>query len=154
MNLAGNCMNHPERIQPDRHRAGSPLPRANLHNSIGYLPDGTPLNAAGNAINHPERMKPDKHVSGSPLPKSVHSADVGYLADGTDLKTAGNNFVRAPRAQTEPSQAEARSQLRLSMLRRPCITPTVSPTPCSGMSMRTSCSSTRLAAACFEGSSF
>ena len=95
MNLAGNCMNHPERIQPDRHRAGSPLPRANLHNSIGYLPDGTPLNAAGNAINHPERMKPDKHVSGSPLPKSVYCTDMGYLADGTYMRTAGNNSMKA-----------------------------------------------------------
>ena len=99
-------MNHPERIQPDRHRAGSPLPRANLHNSIGYLPDGTPLNAAGNAINHPERMKPDTHVSGSPLPKSVHSADVGYFADGTDLKTAGNNSVKdASASECVPTSA-------------------------------------------------
>ena len=47
------------------------MPRANFHNSVGYLPDGTAMNAAGNAVNHPERMQPDMHVAGSPLPKSV-----------------------------------------------------------------------------------
>ena len=96
MNMAGNCINHPERIQPDPHTPGSPLPRANLHNSVGYLPDGTAMNAAGNALNHPERMQPDMHVAGSPLPKSVYYADVGYFADGTDLTAAGNNFKAAP----------------------------------------------------------
>eukprot|EP00438_Fugacium_kawagutii_P001947 Skav224094 [mRNA] locus=scaffold4565:48599:53186:- [translate_table: standard] len=33
---------------------GSPLPRANFVNDVGYLPDGTPMNMAGNAINHPD----------------------------------------------------------------------------------------------------
>ena len=97
MNMAGNCINHPERIQPDPHTPGSPLPRANLHNSVGYLPDGTAMNAAGNALNHPERMQPDMHVAGSPLPKSVYYADAGYFADGTDLTAAGNNFAKAPK---------------------------------------------------------
>ena len=103
MNMAGNCINHPERIQPDRHTPGSPLPRANLHNSIGYLPDGTAMNAAGNALNHPERMQPDMHVSGSPLPKSVYYADAGYFADGTDLTAAGNNFAKAAAAVASPA---------------------------------------------------
>ena len=102
MNKAGNCINHPETIQPDPHTPGSPLPRALLHNSVGYLPDGTPMNAAGNAVNHPDRMQPDMHVAGSPLPKSVYCADVGYLVDGTDLATAGNNSVKVPfEAQTD-----------------------------------------------------
>ena len=92
--MAGNCINHPETIQPDSHSPGSPLPRANLRNSIGYLPDGTPMNAAGNALNHPETMQPDMHTPGSPLPSSVYAADVGYLVDGTDLATAGNNSVK------------------------------------------------------------
>ena len=92
--MAGNCINHPETIQPDSHSPGSPLPRANLHNSIGYLPDGAPMNAAGNALNHPETMQPDMHTPGSPLPSSVYAADVGYLVDGTDLATAGNNSVK------------------------------------------------------------
>ena len=103
MNMAGNCINHPERIQPDPHTNGSPLPRANLHNSIGYLPDGTAMNAAGNALNHPERMQPDMHVSGSPLPKSVYYADAGYFADGTDLTAAGNNFAKAAAAVASPA---------------------------------------------------
>ena len=80
LNKAGNCVNHPENIQPDPHTPGSPLPRAEFTNSIGYLPDGTPMNAAGNALNHPETMQPDMHVAGSPLPASVYTADVGYLA--------------------------------------------------------------------------
>ncbi|CAK9030596.1 unnamed protein product, partial [Durusdinium trenchii] len=54
MNKAGNCLNHPENIQPDPHAPGSALPRASFVNDVGYLPDGTPLNRAGNAINHPE----------------------------------------------------------------------------------------------------
>eukprot|EP00913_Durusdinium_trenchii_P032607 g30522.t1 len=94
MNKAGNCINHPETIQPDPHSPGSPLPRAEFTNSIGYLPDGTPLNAAGNALNHPETMQPDMHTPGSPLPTSVYAADVGFLVDGTDLATAGNNSVK------------------------------------------------------------
>merc|ERR1712178_157928 len=40
-NMAGNEVNHPENIAPDRHLAGSPLPRANFVNSVGYMPDGT-----------------------------------------------------------------------------------------------------------------
>eukprot|EP00439_Symbiodinium_sp_Y106_P040799 s5092_g5.t1 len=68
LNRAGNAINHPETIGPDRHAPGSPLPRANFVNSVGYLPDGTPLNRAGNAINHPESIGPDMHAPGSPLP--------------------------------------------------------------------------------------
>eukprot|EP00913_Durusdinium_trenchii_P032608 g30523.t1 len=105
MNKAGNCINHPETIQPDPHTPGSPLPRALLHNSVGYLPDGTPMNAAGNAVNHPDRMQPDMHVAGSPLPKSVYAADAGYLVDGTDLATAGNNFKASAPATTAPAAA-------------------------------------------------
>ena len=95
MNRAGNAINHPENIGPDPHVPGSPLPRAEFTNSIGYLPDGTPMNRAGNAINHPETIGPDMHTPGSPLPPSHYYADVGYLVDGTDLLTAGNNSVRA-----------------------------------------------------------
>ena len=75
-------------------RSGSPLPRALFCNSVGYLPDGTPMNAAGNAMNHPETMQPDMHTPGSPLPKSVYYADVGYLVDGTDMAQAGNLSVQ------------------------------------------------------------
>ena len=39
INRAGNAINHPETIQPDRHAPGSPLPRANFVNDVGYLPD-------------------------------------------------------------------------------------------------------------------
>ena len=95
MNRAGNAINHPETIQPDPHTPGSPLPRALFCNSVGYLPDGTPMNAAGNAMNHPETMQPDMHTPGSPLPKSVYYADVGYLVDGTDMTKAGNLSVQA-----------------------------------------------------------
>ena len=94
MNRAGNAINHPETIQPDPHTPGSPLPRALFCNSVGYLPDGTPMNAAGNAMNHPETMQPDMHSPGSPLPKSVYYADVGYLVDGTDMTKAGNLSVQ------------------------------------------------------------
>ena len=107
MNRAGNAINHPETIQPDPHSPGAPLPRANLHNSIGYLPDGTPMNRAGNAINHPETIQPDMHTPGSPLPKSVYAADVGYLVDGTDLRTAGNNSVKAAPPAAAPSMPVA-----------------------------------------------
>jgi len=93
LNTAGNCINHPETIQPDRHTPGSPLPRAHFHNDVGYLPDGTPLNKAGNAINHPENIQPDLHVPGSALPASGYSADVGYFVDGTPVENAGNNSV-------------------------------------------------------------
>ncbi|CAE7849840.1 rbcL [Symbiodinium necroappetens] len=93
LNRAGNAINHPETIGPDRHAPGSPLPRANFVNSVGYLPDGTPLNRAGNAINHPESIGPDMHAPGSPLPASVYAADVGYLVDGTPMDRAGNLSV-------------------------------------------------------------
>jgi len=93
MNKAGNCMNHPENIQPDPHAPGSPLPRANFVNDVGYLPDGTPMNRAGNAINHPETIQADPHSPGSALPPSAYAADVGYLVDGTPLDAAGNNAV-------------------------------------------------------------
>ena len=76
-------------------------------NSVGYLPDGTPLNAAGNAINHPETMQPDPHSPGSPLPPSSYLADIGYLADGTPLATAGNNSVRQAPASSPPSPPPA-----------------------------------------------
>ncbi|CAE7397504.1 rbcL [Symbiodinium natans] len=94
MNLAGNCLNHPESIGPDPHAPGSPLPRAVFVNDVGYLPDGTPLNKAGNNINHPENIGPDPHVPGAALPASAYAADVGYLVDGTPLDSAGNNSVR------------------------------------------------------------
>ena len=94
MNKAGNAINHPETIQPDPHTPGSPLPRALFCNSVGYLPDGTPMNAAGNAMNHPETMQPDMHTPGSPLPPSHYYADVGYMVDGTDMATAGNLSVQ------------------------------------------------------------
>ena len=94
MNRAGNAINHPETIGPDPHTPGSPLPRANFTNSVGYLPDGTPMNKAGNALNHPESMAPDLHTPGSPLPKSFLYASVGYLVDGTDMALAGNLSVQ------------------------------------------------------------
>ena len=95
MNRAGNAINHPETIGPDPHTPGSPLPRANFINSIGYLPDGTPMNAAGNALNHPETMGPDSHAPGSPLPPSFYAAAAGYLVDGTPMASAGNLSVQA-----------------------------------------------------------
>ena len=107
LNRAGNAINHPESIGPDKHTPGSPLPRANFMNSVGYLPDGTPLNAAGNAINHPESMQPDQHTPGSPLPASVYAADVGYLVDGTPLETAGNNSVKDMPASPPAAAAAA-----------------------------------------------
>merc|ERR1712038_897225 len=66
MNLAGNCVNHPERIGADPHRSGSPLPKAKFVNDVGYLPDGTPLKGYVN--------------------------DVGYLPDGTPMASAGNLY--------------------------------------------------------------
>ena len=86
-------MNHPETIPPDPHSPGSPLPRANFVNDVGYLPDGTPLNKAGNAMNHPENIAPDPHSPGSALPESVYAASVGYFVDGTPVAMAGNNSV-------------------------------------------------------------
>ncbi|CAE6941971.1 rbcL [Symbiodinium sp. KB8] len=59
LNRAGNAINHPENIGPDSHAPGSPLPRAIFVNSVGYLPDGTPLNRAGNAIDHPAYKRRD-----------------------------------------------------------------------------------------------
>jgi len=94
-NMAGNEVNHPENIQPDRHVAGSPLPRANFCNSVGYMPDGTAMNKAGNELNHPEMMKPDPHVNGSPLPVSPYAADIGYFVDGTPREKAGNELNHA-----------------------------------------------------------
>ncbi|OLQ08562.1 Ribulose bisphosphate carboxylase, chloroplastic [Symbiodinium microadriaticum] len=107
INRAGNAINHPENIQPDRtsdrhrvlqlclgHAPGSPLPRANFVNDVGYLPDGTPLNKAGNAVNHPETIQPDMHTPGSALPASTYAADVGYLVDGTPMDRAGNLSVQ------------------------------------------------------------
>ena len=53
---------------------GSPLPRANFANDVGYLPDGTPMNRAGNALNHPDPWPPfwDKFKS-----NTAHSARRG-----------------------------------------------------------------------------
>merc|ERR1711948_224465 len=61
-------------------------------NTVGYLPDGTPMNRAGNAVNHPETIGPDLHMPGSPLPPPLkgYVNDIGYLPDGTDMATAGN----------------------------------------------------------------
>ena len=107
MNRAGNAINHPETIGPDPHTPGSPLPRAEFVNSIGYLPDGTPMNAAGNALNHPETMQPDMHNPGSPLPASFYAAEVGYLVDGTPMATAGNLSVQAPPVASTPASMPA-----------------------------------------------
>ena len=136
MNRAGNAINHPENIQPDRHAPGSPLPRAVFTNSVGYLPDGTPLNAAGNAVNHPETMQPDPHTPGSPLPPSVYAADVGYLVDGTDLASAGNNSVRGgaamPAAPPVPSPAVASPPMSAAM---PAAAPVASASASTGGAM-------------------
>ncbi|CAE8674687.1 unnamed protein product [Polarella glacialis] len=84
MNLAGNNMNHPERIGKDAHTPGSTLPKSFYMNAVGYLPDGTPLNMAGNNVNHPERIGPDMHKNGSPLPPPLkgYVNDIGYTPDG------------------------------------------------------------------------
>merc|ERR1712178_310540 len=47
-NKAGNEVNHPENMQPDRHVNGSPLPRSKYAADIGYFVDGTPIAKAGN----------------------------------------------------------------------------------------------------------
>merc|ERR1711972_1235596 len=54
MNMAGNDVNHPERIGPDPHVPGSPLPPPlkGYVNDVGYCPDGTPMATAGNLSNH------------------------------------------------------------------------------------------------------
>jgi hypothetical protein len=74
----------------DLHTPGAPLPLAIFHNSIGYMPDGTPTHMAGNELNHPENLKPDAHTPGSPLIPSAYAADVGYFVDGTPVDKAGN----------------------------------------------------------------
>ncbi|CAE8715146.1 unnamed protein product [Polarella glacialis] len=96
MNLAGNNMNHPERIGKDSHTPGSTLPKAFYMNAVGYLPDGTPLNMAGNNVNHPERIGPDMHKNGSPLPPPLkgYVNDIGYTPDGTPMNKAGNLSVK------------------------------------------------------------
>ncbi|CAE8674686.1 unnamed protein product [Polarella glacialis] len=96
MNLAGNNMNHPERIGKDSHTPGSTLPKSFYMNAVGYLPDGTPLNTAGNNVNHPERIGPDMHKSGSPLPPPLkgYVNDIGYTPDGTPMNKAGNLSVK------------------------------------------------------------
>jgi len=72
------------------------MPTSYYLNSIGYLPDGTPLNTAGNGVNHPERVGPDPHRNGSPLlpPLKGFVNAIGYLPDGTPMKTAGNLGVK------------------------------------------------------------
>ncbi|CAE8648024.1 unnamed protein product, partial [Polarella glacialis] len=96
MNLAGNNMNHPERIGKDSHTPGSTLPTSFYMNAVGYLPDGTPLNMAGNNVNHPERIGPDMHKNGSPLPPPLkgYVNDIGYTPDGTPMNKAGNLSVK------------------------------------------------------------
>ncbi|CAE8655309.1 unnamed protein product [Polarella glacialis] len=96
MNLAGNNMNHPERIGKDSHTPGSTLPTSFYMNAVGYLPDGTPLNMAGNNVNHPERIGPDMHKDGSPLPPPLkgYVNDIGYTPDGTPMNKAGNLSVK------------------------------------------------------------
>lgn len=59
-------------------------------NTVGYLPDGTPMNRAGNAVNHPENIAKDSHTPGSALPKSYYLNSIGYLPDGTPMNRAGN----------------------------------------------------------------
>ncbi|CAE8591092.1 unnamed protein product [Polarella glacialis] len=48
LNMAGNEVNHPEKIGPDPHKNGSPLPPPlkGYVNDIGYTPDGTPMDKA------------------------------------------------------------------------------------------------------------
>jgi len=48
MHAAGNAINHPERMQPDPHTPGSPLPSSVYAADLGCLADGTPLSAVGN----------------------------------------------------------------------------------------------------------
>ncbi|OLQ10747.1 Ribulose bisphosphate carboxylase, chloroplastic [Symbiodinium microadriaticum] len=80
LNRAGNAINHPENIGPDSHAPGSPLPRAIFVNSVGYLPDGTPLNRAGNAIDHPDPAL------------DIGSARLGPFSLGTMIQGAQNPF--------------------------------------------------------------
>lgn len=96
LNMAGNCVNHPETIGPDAHTPGAALPKAIFLNEVGYLPDGTPLNTAGNSMNHPDRIGPDLHTPGSPLlpPLKGFVNDTGYCPDGTDMSIAGNMSVK------------------------------------------------------------
>jgi len=97
MNLAGNCINHPENIGADPHKAGSALPKAVFVNEVGYLPDGTAMNRAGNAVNHPETIGPDLHTPGAALlpPLKGFVNEIGYCPDGTDMKTAGNLYYNS-----------------------------------------------------------
>jgi len=106
INRAGNEVNHPENIKPDRHVAGSALPSAKFVNDVGYFPDGTPMNKAGNETNHPENQKPDPHKAGSPLPPSPYAADVGFFVDGTPIDKAGNanNYGMAKSPEVKPSE--------------------------------------------------
>ncbi|CAE8617611.1 unnamed protein product, partial [Polarella glacialis] len=96
MNLAGNNMNHPERIGKDSHTPGSTLPKSFYMNAVGYLPDGTAMNMAGNNVNHPERIGADLHKNGSPLPPPLkgYVNDIGYTPDGTPMNKAGNLSVK------------------------------------------------------------
>lgn len=48
MNAAGNALNHPDRMQPDMHVSGSPLPKSVYSADCGYFVDGTDLATAGN----------------------------------------------------------------------------------------------------------
>eukprot|EP00438_Fugacium_kawagutii_P001373 Skav232165 [mRNA] locus=scaffold1040:591096:593957:- [translate_table: standard] len=48
MNAAGNAVNHPDRMQPDTHVSGSPLPKSVYSADCGYFVDGTDLEFAGN----------------------------------------------------------------------------------------------------------
>jgi hypothetical protein len=94
MNKAGNENNHPENMSPDPHTAGAPLPVAHYTNSVGYMPDGTPMNKAGNDHNHPENQQPDTHMPGSPIPPPLfgYVNDVGHMPDGTPMNLAGNEM--------------------------------------------------------------
>ncbi|CAE8643806.1 unnamed protein product [Polarella glacialis] len=115
MNLAGNNMNHPERIGKDSHTPGSTLPKSFYMNAVGYLPDGTPLNMAGNNVNHPER-------NGSPLPPPLkgYVNDIGYTPDGTPMNKAGNLSVKKHclfQANCEEARLGIRSAARASLAR-------------------------------------
>ena len=62
MNAAGNAINHPERMKPDQHVKGSPLPRSVHSADVGYLADGTDLKRAGNNFVGPARAAVPKTV--------------------------------------------------------------------------------------------
>ena len=117
LNAAGNAINHPERMMPDSHAPGSPLPPASYMADIGYLADGTALTAAGNnSVKHVPATAsnptpaPTSAPAASPVAQNTvthgrgfeYSAqrdayadqeftnDVGYLPDGTPMNRAGN----------------------------------------------------------------